>query len=333
MSFLNTIFNWFSEDTGLSEGDIEKAISILIDDTDPRMRLVSGYKQQLRKPVIRSLLSLNHLCDRVPGPFEANRKAHGADPQINALAASADELQDLFSLSEPVKNFFTGSQGSNVCYATLRMFSQEKKVFGMALQGDIVRRGVAQVAVNFSGHMIGVCAATEAEVRDHMKWRGVHTLAAAALERITNLKAKTAELETRRALLRSKLRDIRTQRRGLEVLVESAPLGENEWQTTQRSLEKIERKLQKSQAKIGTLDDYLRQVCKVFNRPEKYLKVKTYSVRVNRMGIKEDNGSAVVTAKVTAGKQPPVDVVLVTYPRAEMREEQYYRDRRRGMYS
>ncbi|MCP4041629.1 MAG: hypothetical protein GY731_06685, partial [Gammaproteobacteria bacterium] len=329
--FLTRLFGGFSkQEQRLSTEDIEKAIDILVDGTDARLRLVSGYRRRLRKPVVQTLLFLETLCSRVPGPFEVKRKAFGADPQIRILAASADELQDLFSLSEPVRYFFSGSPASDVCYASLRMQRKEKKVFGVALEGDIVRKGVAQVAVNYSGHMIGVCAATEAEVSAQMKWRGFHSLVAVALERITNLKAKTKDLETQRALLKMKLREIKAQQRGLEVLVEEVTTNEAELHNTKGHLEGIELKLQESQAKIGTLDDYLRQVQKVLNHPASYLKVKRYSIHVSKMGIKTSSGAEVEGAEVFIGKNPPVDVMMVTYPRAEMRDEQYYRDRRQA---
>jgi hypothetical protein len=40
----------------LDEQDIQKAIDIIIRETDPRLSLAGGYKRKLRKPVIRSLV-------------------------------------------------------------------------------------------------------------------------------------------------------------------------------------------------------------------------------------------------------------------------------------
>ena len=71
----------------IDEQDIERAIGIIVDETDPRLRLVRGYRKKLRKPVIRSLVYVDKLVTRIPGPFEISRKAFGSNPQVNAKEA------------------------------------------------------------------------------------------------------------------------------------------------------------------------------------------------------------------------------------------------------
>ena len=70
--------------TRLDEQDIERAIDIVVEQTDPRLRFVRGFRRKLRKPVIRSLVYVDDLVTRIPGPFEISRKAYGSDPQVNA---------------------------------------------------------------------------------------------------------------------------------------------------------------------------------------------------------------------------------------------------------
>ena len=179
--------------------------------------MVSGYKKKLRMPVIRALLYIQGLSDRVPGPFEANRKAYGANPQINALFGSAAQLQELFSLNEKMQHFFTANPGDDLAYASLGMIKREKNTFGAALFGNIVRKDIAQVTVNFSGHWVGVCAPSLDEARAQMRWRAFNSLVDSALERITDIKSTTKTLEMERAMLRIKLKETRAQNRGLDV--------------------------------------------------------------------------------------------------------------------
>lgn len=330
LEFIKSIFGVTAQaHHGLSEADIEKAVEIAVNGTDPRLRMVSGYKKKLRMPVIRALLYIRGLSDRVPGPFEANRKTYGANPQINALFGSAAQLQELFSLNEKMQHFFTANPGDDLAYASLGMIKQEKNTFGAALFGNIVRKDIAQVTVNFSGHWVGVCAPSLDEARAQMRWRAFNSLVDSALERITDIKSTTKTLEMERAMLRIKLKETRAQNRGLDSLVDDRWLGGDAWQKTQQRLDETEQKLKECRVSLATLDDYFIQIARVLAHPSRYLKVKGQSTRVNRMGIKMaesgDQGNAIVTAQITVAKKTPFNVVLVAYPRAEMLDPGHYR--------
>jgi hypothetical protein len=310
----------------LAEQDIARAIDVIVEQTDPRLRFVSGYRRKLRKPVVRSLVYTDDLVARIPGPFEISRKTYGSDPQVNALFGSADDIEDLFAHSEMLQRFFRDTPGCDVVYVPLIMLRREKRVLGMALSGDIVRRDVARTAVNFSEHRLGiVCAASEAELRGELRWRGIHFLAVTALENITRLKAGTAQLEKQRALLKMKLRDVQAQHRGLDALVAAPPEDVQEQQALQQRLQDTGRKLQEARTGIATLDDYLDQVCRVCNHPSHFLRVSHNSVTVDRMGIVPDAmshhpGAEVVSATISIGENPAVEMMLAAYQRAGMAE-------------
>ncbi len=318
----------------LSEADIDKAIEMAITGTDPRLRLVGGYKKKLRRPVVQSLLYIQRLSNRIPGPFEANRKSYGADPQVNALFGSVEQLQELFSLNEKVRHYFRANPGHDTAYASLGMVKREKNTFGAALFGSIVRKDIAQVSVSFSGHWIGVCAPSADEARAQMRWRAFNSLVDSALERITDIKSTTKNLEMERAMLRIKLKETRAQNIGLESLVDDRWLGGEAWQETRKRLEETEQELKESRVSLATLDDYLIQVSQVLAHPSRYLKVKGQSIRLNRMGIKMaesgDEGNAIVTGQITVGRQAPFNVILVSYPRAEMVDPGHYRMKARA---
>ncbi|MEA3413014.1 MAG: hypothetical protein U9R74_15945, partial [Pseudomonadota bacterium] len=171
---------WFStlltgatvrDDGRINEAEIARAIEMVVEHTDPRLRMVSGYRRKLRKPVIRSLLYLNQVAERIPGPVEVNRKAFGADHRVNALFASVDAMRDVFSLSDTVRQYLDSHPGCETFYGSLGMVRDEKGVFGMETINGILRKGVAQVAVNYSGHWVGVAGDDLAQIRDLAKWR------------------------------------------------------------------------------------------------------------------------------------------------------------------
>jgi hypothetical protein len=311
---------------GLDEQDIERVINIIIEETDPRLRLVGGYRRKLRKPVIRSLLYVNRLVTRIPGAFEINRRSYGSDPQVNALFGSADQIGELIGRSRVLKEYFRDKPDQNVVYVPMAMKRTEKKVLGMEFGGDMINREVAQVAVNYSNHWLGVCGSSENELRELLRWRGIHNLAITALENITRLKMKTSELGEQRALLKIKLRNLQSQHRGLDVLAAVNTDDSGDVQALTSQLEETERQLREVQANPGTLKDYLVQVCRVFNHPSRYLRVKPNAVRMDRMNIKvedaaSDRGAEVCSAEITVGDKPPFEAILATFNRKDMQQK------------
>lgn len=309
----------------LDDKDIERAIDLIITETDPRLRIVRAYKRKLRKPVIRSLAYMNNLVTRIPGPFEISRRAFGADPRINALFGSADDIEVLFSRSTSVRKFFDDNPGSDRVYLPLAMRREEKKILGAALVNDMLRRDVAQTVVNYSDHWLGVCAASEAELRQMLIWRGIHNLAITALETIAALRARSDTLRQQRALLKMKCRNLEARHLGLDAPGDVSDGAAADRQELDLQLEETERELAESSATLNTLDDHLRLVCQVFRHPSPYLRVKLESVRVNRMGIKSTDpaskdGTTIVTAAITIGNKPRFDGILVSFQRGDLRE-------------
>ncbi len=310
--------------TRLDEQDIERAIDIVVEQTDPRLRFVRGFRRKLRKPVIRSLVYVDDLVTRIPGPFEISRKAYGSEPQVNALFGSADDIETLFARNRMLQDFFRDTPGCDRVCVPLAMLRREKRILGMALSGDIVRRDVARTAVNFSGHRLGiVCAESEAELRSKLKWRGIHSLAVTALENITRLKTRTAELEEQRALLKMKLQDVQAQHRGLDAVAGAMPEDLLEQQALEQRLKDTGEKLQEARTGVATLVDYLDQVCQVLNHPSRYLRVRRNSVTVDRMGIKLDGmsheqGGEVFSATLSIGSQPDFEMILAAFRRSDM---------------
>ncbi len=305
----------------LDEQDIERAIDIVVEQTDPRLRFVRGFRRKLRKPVVRSLVYVDDLVTRIPGPFEISRKTYGSDPQVNALFGSADDIATLFASNKMLQNFFRDTPDCDRVYVPLIMLRREKRTLGMALSGDIVRRDVARTAVNFSEHRLGiVCAESESGLRSELKWRAIHFLAVTALENITRLKTRTAGLEEERALLKVKLRDVQAQHRGLDALAEVPLEDSQEQQALEQRLQDTAERLQEARTGVATLVDYLDQVCQVLNHPSRHLRVRRNSVTVDRMGIKLDNmsherGGEVFSATISIGENPALEMILAALDR------------------
>lgn len=325
LSFRRTV----REDGRINEADIAKAIEMVVENTDPRLKMVSGYQRKLRKPVIRSLLYLNRVVERIPGPVEVSRKAFGNDARVNALFPSVDAMRDVFSLSDVVREFVASHPETEAIYCTLGMFRQEKNVFGMDIVNGILRRGVAQVAVNYSDHWVGVAADDPGEIREMGRWRGMQSLCISALEHVAALRVTTDELREQQNLLQTRLRDVRSVAEGLEPAPRPVSGDAPDTETLRYRLQENARELEEARTSLATLDGYLKAVGRVLSHPSRYLGVKPHSVSVTRMGIKakagERAGSRVVTAHIHRPRQPSFDMVLARFPRAELKDPETYR--------
>jgi hypothetical protein len=69
---------------------LEQAIERAVDGTDPRLRLVPGYRKRLRQPVIRAIDQVIALVDGFAGPLTAGIDGYGNDSRLAALFASAE---------------------------------------------------------------------------------------------------------------------------------------------------------------------------------------------------------------------------------------------------
>jgi hypothetical protein len=330
--FFRLIFRSTVPDDGrISEADINRAIDLVVENTDPRLKMVSGYQRKLRKPVIRCLLYLNRAVDRIPGPIDVNRKAFGSDARVNAIFPSVEAMRDVFSLSDVVRDFVGSHPDSEVIYCTLGMYRQEKNVLGMDIVNGVLRRGVAQVAVNYGGHWIGVASGDPGEIRELGRWRGMHSLSISALEHVAALRATTRELREQKTLLEARLREIRSAGEGLERAPRPDSGEPSDSGTIRQRLQENARQLEAAQTSLATLDGYLNEVGRVLSHPSRYLGVRPHSVSVTRMGVRakagEPAGSKVVTAHIHRPRQPSFDMVLARFPRDELKDPETYRKR------
>ena len=311
------------------EAMVLDAIEKVVNGVDPRLRVVSNYKRKLRKGVKRSLEYIDQeVVSRLPEPVQVNRKSFGADPRVRAFFASAEELQRIFSHNKILREFFKHpeNQALTESYALLGMRKQEKNILGAALQGDMVVRDVAQVAVNFSEHLIVAPAATELGTKRILRALAFNDLIARSLERITDRRLEKRRLEEQRHLLQLKLKALQAPDRSLKSQLE-VPRQAGDIEVAQRQLAEVDLKLEKSLVDFGTLDAHLYQVKEVFKHPEMYLRIDEISMRLNRMGIKlaENSGKPgndISFNEITLGEDRRFVVQLVKYSRQDMLPEQ-----------
>lgn len=188
------------------ESLIEMAIERVVDGTYPRLRLQPGYRKRLRQPVIHAIDHVISLVDNLPAPLPAVTAAYSGDPRLPALFVSAEHMREVFGKDDALSQFRESHPGIGVGVTALLLAERrEKNTLGVELEGDMLRRDVAQVTVGFRNHRLVDPTENEEEARRQLKRRAFDHLISLALWRISEAKSERAELNRQRELLKGKL--------------------------------------------------------------------------------------------------------------------------------
>jgi hypothetical protein len=260
-------------------------IERMVQDSDPSIRNAAGYQQQLQKPVANALGYIEGLVSSITGPSILSAEAWDKDPLIHALFVSPDEIRSLLQDCAELKTFFQHS-GSPTAVVLLTATKKERTIFGTALEGDIIKRDVPQVAVEFYDHQVVAPVATEGENRRELIHRGLALLATQTLEEILRIHSLREELSSERRMLAVKLKIQHSRERGLErLLTGGVKKNEDEGQALQL-LEEIDHQLQELEPGSGAPQDFLCKLEEVLLNPGGVLMGKTLQMRLNWMGAK-----------------------------------------------
>jgi hypothetical protein len=303
--------------------EVLSTVENVIDATDSRIRLISGYRKQLHRLVQNALEFTDTLVEQIPGAIEVGRRTFVADPYVNAFFVNVSDLHSIFRHSSEIRDFEDEHRLDEVphCYALLCMRKSEKTIMGMELAGDVLRRDVQQVAVSFSDHRIYSPAPSEPETRQGLKQCLFGGLVTNALERIMQQKLVSHRLQTERQLLHTRLRHLQ------QTLKQADHNGRDRAALT-GSVNDIERQLasienQLMDTRPATPLESLQQVITVFSRPEEFVRLQQSSLRLDKMGIKlcEDSRqrcNRLNLTEVIIGDQLPRVVTLAKFPRDEL---------------
>lgn len=269
------------------EAAIREAIERLVEETDPRIRLIRRYAEKLRSGVETALGHNRDIVARIAGPIVLDAQSWSTDPLVNAAFARAADIPGVVSRSVEVREFFEqgAGRGSHECFALFGMQRAERRIFGKELMGEVVQSDVVQTAVSFTNHRMIAPAPTETELRRQIEQRAFHHLVEEAMDQVSQAFEREKGLEEQRAMLRLKVKVMRRQHRGLEALVEAEPQASPDVQELQRELGEVETRLRQLHVTLSNLENYVPHLNKVLGHPEEHLSLQEVPLRLNRMNI------------------------------------------------
>lgn len=287
LEFFQSIFGNVGKEHGyIPESIIQEAIERAVDGTDRRVRLVSGYRKRLREPIIHAIEHVVALVARVPAPLIAGRGYYQDDPRLATVFASADHMLETFGHDPSLTAFLEGLDGHVERIAALLLADHtEKVVLGMDLYGDMLRRDVAQVAVNFGSYRLLDPTPSEEATRRPLRRRAFDYLLTVALARIAEVSGERAELARERDILRRKMSAL--QRGGGSFERQEAGASADPAKLA-AELKEIEDQLAALGTDANLLHAHLDIVVDVLSQCDKQVWIEDTVMTLDRMNIKRD---------------------------------------------
>ena len=262
---------------------IAEAIEEVIAGTEPKLRALSHYDRLLEPVIADALDYIAELIARLPPPIELSRRAWQRDPHVNAFFATGADLPLFLSRSKELQDFFQRRPSASQAFAILTLTRKERQVFGLSLQDEMVPRAVAPV----TSRLTQSPSATEEEVRAEARHCALNLYIGLAKKRLTKRQGQREGLDHERLILETRLKGLRAQTR--QGAADPADLQEKITATEARLAANGEER-----AALGgftsRLEAMLAEIHRILADPRNELKLAPSSLRVDRLGIKQEGG-------------------------------------------
>ena len=302
LRFLGSLFTSTQEQpSAFDDALIEKAIDRAVAGTDHRIRALSDYKKLLREPVVKAMTHVIELVDALPPPVPISPQSFSESSTIRSLFVSKEHLSKVVGGFNSIRDYLSEVSvlPPDDIFGLLTMAQDERKVFGMELDGENLRRDVLQVAVNFSSHRFIGIKDNEVDSRRELKIRAFDFLLQKTLERIANQRSNRVELDRQRRLLQQKLDAMKAGQWGLGAMM-------NDSESVRPKLATLEEKINSIDAELGlfssdklSLEQSLSHVIDTLSNPQDWLSTREIRLRLDYRGIKLDDASSAPANEIT----------------------------------
>ena len=320
----------------LDDATVKSGIEQVVEQVDPRLRLITSYQKKLKPGVEVALRYAAELAAGLPPAREASAKTWNSDPTIHALFSSVADLRTFFGRSKGMRTLLSTSDGNlEEGFAMLAMSRREQTRFGARSDGDRIHRDVMQTSVDFFDRVLLAPATTEEEVKRRLQERVFERLVLHTLADLATKRSRKETLEREHAALKSRLNILQGQSVDEASPFEPGVIGTHDLEAVREKLARNERDLNDALTQSQTLDDSLAHVNAVLSQPEKHFQVGSITMRLDRMNIKVDDGASndgdpVTLVEATVVGQEPRVGLLVKFPRSDLPpEEDFVKQARR----
>ena len=289
----------------------------VVEIADPVIRQARRYRQVLRDPIAGAMTYFQSLTDVIPGPVVLHRNRYYDDPLVKALFASPDELEEVLRLS-PEVNALRQQGHTGEVVAMMTMVQNERTIFGSKQEGEMLLREVQMQAVSFSSHRVVAPAGDMEVTKAGIVNRGLEVLATVAMEKITTLRARKAELTGKKEYLKGMAKIYSGKSYRQAMFAPPDIQDREELRKIEQLLDEVNREFDELQAQIALPEQSLGYLEAIMREPEKMLCARTRSLRLNWMGVRVDNepdskGNDIRLAEFSLQNELQRSAVLVSF--------------------
>ncbi|WP_415033045.1 hypothetical protein [Azonexus sp.] len=265
---------------------VQAAFAQVVQWVDPLVRAAPHLEKHLFDAVEHALGYCQDIVSALPGPLAVNRQSFSQDPLIHALFATPSDIQEMLGRSEAVRDFLerVDSWQEPEFYALLAARRQQKKQFGMAQQGDIIRNDVPQNVLYFSDQTLVEPHCDLVQTRERLRCRALESLLRTFNEHIEQLRQDRESLRT----------DISVENALLQMQKSRAHFSPEDGYA--RHLDELTQRLRENGALLAP-ENLVEQLADFLRRPESALHLTPVSYCINRLGIIQTPESAELDAQ------------------------------------
>ena len=274
MGPLSRFFSCFLTDSSLDPDSLAglERIAELVDKT---LVVSPGFAARLAAPVAHARKFCARLVDALLAPVTIDRKSFSSNPLVHALFATAGDIGAVLAASGEVRAYLAESRfrQDDCFFALMAARRVDKKVFGVALQGEIIVTDVPQTLLQFSNQTIILPAEDPFLARDAFLDATFDSLLLTFAEHLARAREVygllRTECEMERGYLRGQLKKADFPERHIAALDE-----------------RLQRQLQSLQPEviIAELADFLMQ-------PEQALSLDPVQLWVTRRGVVQEGAA------------------------------------------
>ena len=301
---------------GFSEAVVRETTDYVVRMCDPRIALLSRYRERLAPAVVAALRFVQGQRELLSEPVDANVSAWHSTPLLRAIFATTHDMQQAFGRSIELVDWFARNPLCDVAVATLGMVAREQRVFGMALDGEVIQREVVQTTLSFSDHRTRIFSDSPETLWRGVARRLVDELAYIALSHFESEQTTRKQLEEELSLMRARLRALERRGTGMDHLaagrdVPEAVVGRK----LLHQLEENERKLAQMPGNADLLELRLSMLAETLSQAASYVHIARRHVHVDSLNRVFEEPSPdthpISFVEVKVDRKPPLERVLV----------------------
>lgn len=313
LSPLSWIKTWYNE------RQLEKKlVEHVVDTVDPKIRLASGYRNQLHEPIEVCLQHSKDMVASIPGPIYLNPSDYDADPLIHAAFIGASvSLKELIEKQDTT--LISDEPAGHEMFALLTMSQRETTVFGPKLQGDLLIQDAQMQSVTFSDHkLVGLATSLEAS-REKLRQLCFEMVLEAISSELAAKRTDINELHDHLKRLRAMSNIFSGGNHARSFFGHAAPRDPEKLLKVEKMLKEAEDELSQERKGYETPEDWLMSLIEHLRHPEDMMNVHINPLRLDWKNVitesPEEKANDIILAQCSLADEGQRHAIIISYPK------------------